>query len=337
MSGRTAHWVNNSDPYGYSPHDDHAKYQDRSAHMARPARDTYGPDESDSGHHRHRGHGSPKSRRSSRAPHNDHHDHARNDHHDHARNADRGRHHSPAHGSRSKSRKGSTVRNSHGHDNDESGWDTDYDPRDRYYLSGDDEAHRSEAHKHSHDQYKPRGDDHGRHNHQSSRDSHPGRHSGRQPLSRRVSSDSAARRQPSSRPRPARQHSSYSGRPRSARYPPNATRSRRVGRGLKATLGDGEAAGENDNAWETAMRSGMKAATIAALRVSSQKGSIYEKMPRVATAAIGAAMVDSFLTARHPGAKGGTRHAVIRQVAELAIGNLVAKPAARGLKQRRAG
>jgi hypothetical protein len=130
-------------------------------------------------------------------------------------------------------------------------------------------------------------------------------------------------------------HSSYNGRPRSAKYPPNASRSRHISNGLKSTLGDGKAAGEDDNAWETALRSGMKAATIAALKMSTQKGSIYEKVPRVATAALGAAVVDSFLTARHPDAKGGTRHAVIRQVAELAIGNLVAKPAAKGVKSRR--
>jgi len=79
----------------------------------------------------------------------------------------------------------------------------------------------------------------------------------------------------------------------------------------------------------------MKAAAITAIRVSSQNGSIYEKVPRVATAAIGAAVVDSFLTARHPSAKGGHRHAAIRQVAELAIGTLVAKPAAKGVKARR--
>ena len=240
------------------------------------------------------------------------------------------------------------MRDTHHQDHDDSGWDTDYDPRDRFYLSRDDEAGRTAARHHHRGEYTPTtGDDRRRsgHHHEASRGSHSGRHSGRQPLSRRVSSESAgSRRQPSSasasrssRPRPATRHSSYNGRPRSARYPPNASKSRHISKGLKATLGDGEEAGQNDNAWETAMRSGMKAGAIAALRVSGQKGSLYEKVPRVATAALGAAVVDSLLTARHPGAKGGTRHAVIRQVAELAIGNLVAKPAAKGMKQRRHG
>ncbi|KAM7204423.1 hypothetical protein V8F20_003539 [Naviculisporaceae sp. PSN 640] len=49
------------------------------------------------------------------------------------------------------------------------------------------------------------------------------------------------------------------------------------------------------------------------------------KAPKVAAAAFSAAAVDTFIEYKHPKRKGGIRHTVMRQVTQMAIGNLVKK------------
>lgn len=49
------------------------------------------------------------------------------------------------------------------------------------------------------------------------------------------------------------------------------------------------------------------------------------KGPKIAAAALSAAAVDTFVEQRYPNRKGGIRHTVMRQVTQMAIGNLVKK------------
>jgi hypothetical protein len=289
---KSASRVPDFDPYGYSPYDPQAQYQGYGpTYSSSPARD--------------RGYGSadesPRRHRSSRRSRHEE---------DHKRDGSR----------RQSSRRADRTR-SRARENDDAEWDTDYDPHDKYYLSGDDDdIDRSSSRKYKPDNYRPKADrrrstHHGSDRHQASR---------RPPMARGdsdASNASARRGSRGSRPRPSpRQHSSYNGRPRNAsrRHPPNASRSARL---------QSMAHGDEHDPWGQAVRSALKAGTIAALKMSAEKGSIYDKVPRVATAAVGAAVVDAFLTSRHPDQKGGKRHAAMRNVTELVIGNLVAKPA----------
>jgi predicted dinucleotide-binding enzyme len=52
-----------------------------------------------------------------------------------------------------------------------------------------------------------------------------------------------------------------------------------------------------------------------------------EKGTKVASAALGAAIVDTFLSQRHPKKMGGVRHHAMRQAAEMALGSTVVGPA----------
>ena len=53
------------------------------------------------------------------------------------------------------------------------------------------------------------------------------------------------------------------------------------------------------------------------------------KGTKVISTALGAAIVDTFIEQRKPEMKGGMMHGVAKQAATFALGNLVAKPAAK--------
>lgn len=74
---------------------------------------------------------------------------------------------------------------------------------------------------------------------------------------------------------------------------------------------------------QTAFRVGSQAA----LQMKSEPGPwIGEKGTRVATAALGAALVDTFVGHKATGMKGGMRHQALRQACEMGIRNFVVQP-----------
>ncbi|OHF03370.1 hypothetical protein CORC01_01423 [Colletotrichum orchidophilum] len=74
---------------------------------------------------------------------------------------------------------------------------------------------------------------------------------------------------------------------------------------------------------QTAFRVGSQAA----LQMKSEPGPwIGEKGTRVATAALGAALVDTFVGHKATGIKGGMRHQALRQACEMGIRNFVVQP-----------
>lgn len=78
--------------------------------------------------------------------------------------------------------------------------------------------------------------------------------------------------------------------------------------------------------WMGAARCAMQAGAMAAMRVHGDPGPwIGSKGASVATAALGAAVVDTFVEHRTPAAKGGMRHAVAKGVTLSALGSLVPK------------
>ncbi|CAK7239500.1 MAG: hypothetical protein STHCBS139747_000931 [Sporothrix thermara] len=81
------------------------------------------------------------------------------------------------------------------------------------------------------------------------------------------------------------------------------------------------------SAWESAARNALRAGTMAAITNYSAPGKwLGDKGKRVATAALGAALVDTYMGHRHPESVNGVRHTAMRQVAEYAINSIVAEP-----------
>lgn len=79
--------------------------------------------------------------------------------------------------------------------------------------------------------------------------------------------------------------------------------------------------------WESAARNALRAGTMAALSSHGAPGSwLGNKGTRVATAALGAALVDTYMGHRHPDSFNGIRHTAMRQAAEYAINSIVAEP-----------
>lgn len=78
--------------------------------------------------------------------------------------------------------------------------------------------------------------------------------------------------------------------------------------------------------WMGVARCAMQAGAMAAMKVHGDPGPwIGSKGASVATAALGAAVIDSLVEHRIPAAKGGMRHAVAKGVAQSALGSLVPK------------
>lgn len=82
-----------------------------------------------------------------------------------------------------------------------------------------------------------------------------------------------------------------------------------------------------------AARTALEAGAVAAVKLRNDPSPwIGMKGTKVATTAIGAALVDTLVDKRYPKVKGGMRHAVAKQATQVALANLVAKPAAKGTK-----
>lgn len=276
---------------------------------------------------------------------------------------------------------------------EESDWDTDYDPRDRYYLSEEDDPldlyspsrkgstreepskdrdassrHRSTDHDssstrrdHSHSQSHTRSQRHSHshsHSHSNSH-SHPHSHSHTHSHSHSRDNEddgSTSRHKTSSssrnkagthsttsrpRPKPARAGSSYlTGihRPRAVRAGSSYTGSRsarpRISTSRSTSFGLRGSKPKSSTktsprpwqnfAWSDAAKVAMQAGTVAAIKVGSDSVPWSVKGTKIASAALGAAVVDHVLK---PKKKGGVKYAAMRHLAEVAVGNLVVGPA----------
>lgn len=72
----------------------------------------------------------------------------------------------------------------------------------------------------------------------------------------------------------------------------------------------------------------LEAGAMAALKMHDEPGPwIGIKGTKVLSTALGAAAVDTFVSHRKPNMKGGMRHSAVKQAAQVALVNLVAKPA----------
>lgn len=76
--------------------------------------------------------------------------------------------------------------------------------------------------------------------------------------------------------------------------------------------------------WQEAAKVAVKAGTVAALKVGSDPIPWPVKGTKIASAALGAAVVDHVLK---PKKKGGVKYAAMRHLAEVAVGSLVVGPA----------
>ncbi|KAJ9154791.1 hypothetical protein NKR23_g2539 [Pleurostoma richardsiae] len=292
--------------------------------------------------------------KSSRSVHDDH----------HSRRDSRDRHDSPAssrhhHGT-------SVVKREPG----ESDWDTDYDPKDKYYLSAEDDPYglysqdqkgEGESRDWDLDHVRDRNRDRSPREHSSHRD--PARHSYHHrhdddghrdspdrrrskpltsdPKSSRPSRPSAARAGSSfavssSRPRAvrARSHNGPAGRPRASRAGSSYLHG---GSSSKARSARAKPRPVATIPWQQAVRCALEAGAVTALKVRNDPGGWGVKGSKIATAALGAAVVDTLVSKKMPQTKGGMRHAAMRQVAEGVIGNLVIAPITNGGDRRGGG
>lgn len=79
--------------------------------------------------------------------------------------------------------------------------------------------------------------------------------------------------------------------------------------------------------WQEAAKVAMQAGTVAAIKVGTDSIPWPVKGTKIASAALGAAVVDHVLK---PKKKGGIKYAAMRHLAEVAVGNLVVGPAMKG-------
>ncbi|KAK4662828.1 hypothetical protein QC763_602880 [Podospora pseudopauciseta] len=74
----------------------------------------------------------------------------------------------------------------------------------------------------------------------------------------------------------------------------------------------------------TAARTAFEAGAVAALKLRDDPSPLIgAKGGKIVAAAVGAAVVDTFIDQKHPKRKGGLRHTVMRQATQMAIGNIV--------------
>lgn len=76
--------------------------------------------------------------------------------------------------------------------------------------------------------------------------------------------------------------------------------------------------------WEEAGRVALQAGTVAAIKVGNDAVPWPVKGTKIASAALGAAVVDHVL---RPKKRGGIKYAAMRHMAEVAVGNVVVGPA----------
>lgn len=271
--------------------------------------------------------------------------------------------------------------------------DTDYDPRDKYYLSAEDDPldshlperketarnHLGKDHKshsrHSssqpgsslrsgHTHSRSHGSSHGHHHHHHShRHSHSQSHSHSHSHSRDLDhhddhhdrhKQPAPSSKPSSqasrpRPRPSRASSSYLSairRPQMKRAGSSYNSASRVRprprprpvRGLshnsrqtnpkinnsKQTNPKTSKMPWEDFPWEDAAKVALQAGGVALMKVGTEQMPWRTKGTKIASAALGAAVVDHVLK---PNKRGGVKYAAMRHLAEVAVGNMVVSPA----------
>lgn len=259
--------------------------------------------------------------------------------------------------------------------------DTDYDPRDKYYLSDEDDPldlhlperrdparHQLNSNQKSHSRHdssqpgsssrsghihsRSHGSSHGHHHRHSHRHSHPPTHSHSHSHSRDIDKDdhtdkhkpTAPHSKPASqasrpRPRPSRASSSYLKavrRPQVKRagssYSTSRARPRpRPVRGLSHTSRQTKPKANKkpwdaleDFPWEDAAKVAFQAGGVALMKVGTEQMPWTTKGTKIASAALGAAVVDHVLK---PKKRGGVKYAAMRHLAEVAVGNIVVSPA----------
>lgn len=282
---------------------------------------------------------------------------------------------------------------------DDDHWDTDYDPRDRYYLSAEDDPFDSPQTRRGRERESPSRHENSTNNQQSSRGGvpsrheqsskdwessrkhrssrhaspsrnghaqsqshgHSQRHSRPRPHSRDSNNNSTDRHKPSSqskaeppaarpRPRPTRASSSRLEairRPRAFRAGSShiAPRTRtRPGpaRGLShhsrqtkpksGHSGQTRWDGLQHINWEDAAKVALQAGTVAACKIGSEPIPWTAKGTKIASAALGAAMVDHVL---QPKKRKGVKYSALRFLTELAVSNMVVGPAFGKVEEKR--
>ena len=116
--------------------------------------------------------------------------------------------------------------------------------------------------------------------------------------------------------------------------PPISSRHHQSGRHRSTpakSSGRSKSSSRMDNqAWQSAARTALKVGATTAFQVRNEPGDwVGAKGSKVATAALGAALVNSFMEKKHPKKVGGVRHNAMRHAAEMAIGKGVFDPAVR--------
>ncbi len=232
-----------------------------------------------------------------------------------------------------------------------------YDPRDKYYLPGEqykdigfqpapsrslDLPYRSAPppRASSEDRYRPsdyRPSDYRDSDYRDSDRRDPDRRSSstssqRPPLSRNSRSGAGVRGRDLDR---ERHYPPSSSRTQDRRAPKRPGTSRaRSSRGIsggKSEKGGGGGGSKNNGMLSSAMRVALEAGAVAALKQRNDPSPwIGMKGTKVAAAAIRAAAIDTFMERKAPKRKGGISHAVMKQATTLALGNLVLGPAAKG-------
>lgn len=171
------------------------------------------------------------------------------------------------------------------------------------------------------------------------------------------------RRQSSSAPPPEGRSTyppSSGGRRERSKYPPSTTETRNYNRGRRQSYSDhdhdrgrqsrssqdsdrtgrGKSKSKKESSfsdvpWSQAARCALEAGTMAALRSYDAPGNwIGVKGAQIATAAVGAALVDGVIANKKPNIRGGKRHAVLRQVTNTALGNLIMTPAGKTVEAK---
>ncbi|KAG8167068.1 hypothetical protein KVR01_002757 [Diaporthe batatas] len=279
-------------------------------------------------------------------------------------------------------------RKAEGVDNNDSQFesDTDYDPRDKYYLSDEEDpldTHvplsdertgtargQSEADHKSHSRHgssrhgssstgghthsRSHGGSNGRHHHHHSHHrhshSHPPSHS--HSHSRDLDEEDHVERHRSAaapskssshashpRPRPSRASSSYlnaARRPQMKRAgssykSASRTRARARPRPVRGLSQNGQRRGKQKSnkmpwdtfPWEAAAKVAVQAGGVALMKVGTEQMPWRTKGTKIASAALGAAVVDHVLK---PEKRGGVKYAAMRHCAEVLVGNMVVSP-----------
>lgn len=84
--------------------------------------------------------------------------------------------------------------------------------------------------------------------------------------------------------------------------------------------------------WEEALKVALQAGSVAAVKVGAEPIPWTKKGTKIASAALGAAVVDHVL---QPKKKGGVRYAAMRHLTEMAVGGMVVGPALGRVEARR--